>query len=110
MPCKSTWGSSGAGEDSKACKLSSAVFRVRAGLHWSFNMSRHMAPFALLIFGCLQFNVIVKTLKITIEFQEAHPGFAGQILNEPWCECKPSLPFQLFLLSISFLSISKDPH
>lgn len=31
----------------------SAVLSVKAGLHWSFRMSRQMAPFWLLTFGCL---------------------------------------------------------
>ncbi len=48
-----TWGSSGSGEDSRACKLSSAVFSVKAGLHWSLRMSKQIAPLALLMFGCL---------------------------------------------------------
>ena len=49
--CHLTCGSFGSGDDNKACKLSRAVFNVRAGDHWSFRMSRHMAPFALLTFG-----------------------------------------------------------
>ena len=36
----------------RTCRLSSAVFSVRAGLHWSFRMSRQMAPLALEMLGC----------------------------------------------------------
>ena len=39
-----TCGSLGSGEHNSACKLSRAVFIVSAGLHWSFRMSRQMAP------------------------------------------------------------------
>jgi len=48
-----SWGSSGAGIDSRACSERRAVFRVRAGLHWSLRISKQMAPFWLLTFGCL---------------------------------------------------------
>ena len=54
---KSTCGSSGAGDERRACKLSSAVLSVNAGLHWSFRMSKQMAPFALLILGCLSWGL-----------------------------------------------------
>lgn len=49
-----SWGSSGSGVERRAWSERRAVFKVRAGLHWSFRMSRQMAPFALLTFGCLQ--------------------------------------------------------
>ena len=52
-PTRRTCGSSGSGEESRAWIESSAVLSVRAGLHWSFRMSRQMAPFWLLTFGCL---------------------------------------------------------
>ena len=37
--------------------LSKTVFRVRAGLQASLRMSRQMAPFALLTFGCQTWGV-----------------------------------------------------
>ena len=36
--------------------LSSAVFNVKAGLHWSLSTSRQIAPFWLLTLGCLREN------------------------------------------------------
>lgn len=45
-------GSVGSGAQSSACRLSSAVLRVSAGLHWSLSMSRQMAPVWELMFGC----------------------------------------------------------
>lgn len=34
------------------CRLSSAVLSVSAGLHWSFKMSKQMAPLAEEMLGC----------------------------------------------------------
>lgn len=48
-----SWGSSGSGVERRAWRERRAVLRVRAGLHWSFRMSKQMAPFWLLTFGCL---------------------------------------------------------
>ena len=57
MYCRATTascGSFGSGEASRDWTESRAVFSVRAGLHWSFNTSRQMAPLAELTFGCLE--------------------------------------------------------
>lgn len=64
MKCITCWattascGSSGSGAESKACMERRAVFKVSAGLHWSFKMSKQMAPLWLLMFGCLQIKLL----------------------------------------------------
>jgi hypothetical protein len=47
-----TCGSEGSGEQSRDWTLSSAVLMVRAGDHWSFRMSRQIAPVCEETFGC----------------------------------------------------------
>ena len=47
-----SWGSEGSGEQSRACSDSMAVFMVSAGDHWSFRMSRQMAPVCEEMLGC----------------------------------------------------------
>lgn len=48
-----TWGSSGSGDERRACTESNAVFSVSAGLHWSLRISKQIAPLWLLTLGCL---------------------------------------------------------
>jgi len=43
----------GWGVQSRACREMRAVLMVRAGDHWSFRISRHMAPDCEDMFGCL---------------------------------------------------------
>lgn len=47
-----SWGSLGSGEHIKACRLNIAVFIVSAGDHWSFRMSRQIAPVTEETLGC----------------------------------------------------------
>ena len=47
-----SWGSFGSGEHMRACRLNIAVFIVSAGDHWSFRISRQIAPVTEDTFGC----------------------------------------------------------
>ena len=47
-----SWGSSGCGHSKRTCKLSNAVLIPSAGDHWSFRMSRQIAPVWLDMLGC----------------------------------------------------------
>ena len=55
-------GSSGSGAANNACNESRTVRKVIAAAHWSFRMSKQMAPVTLDILGCQIYNYVHKCL------------------------------------------------
>ena len=69
-----SWGSSGSGAASRACKLNKTVRRVMAAAHWSFRISRHIAPVTLEMLGC-QIFVTNRTFINCEHFYSVHISF-----------------------------------